>query len=988
MSSLPFLKIIMNNTFRNRSRLFGSTLGALIAVSFITGSFLTVNAMADSYLQDKFDDETYHISFYGTGGLIDNEPEMIEDKIMEIRGIDSAGFTAGPQWNSYYSIGYDYHDIKVMALTERSSDIFIDEDITLFQDGRNITISHSTADKYDLETGDLFNISIEGYDKYLSSDIQDHIGYQPQNVTMRVGEILAVDMESKSSHRYDEYYHEDTIITGIEGLMKLQERLVSACMNLETDLSQYIYIKANPDIIDNVENPISASKDINRIEDDIRDELSPYGMSLDYNVIESIYLDFYFWSIMMKFLFMAMSMPLLLLSFYLLIVGSRIGIEDKRREVGSLKSKGASRNQIFGMLTFESIVLGFIGGITGLVIGILISKLFIAYSLRSDFMDEIIDPASNIPGVGILIFSLVVIPVVLLFMRFANAYRLSKIPLLETLKRSSDYEKESKYKGILDVTVLSGSLILVILQGLFSLYPPNNFFLALLYFILLLFQPLFILFLPFFLILSLTRVLIIGVPKVLELLSNVSRLIVKELHPLISSNLRFHKKRTSVMAVLVATSLAFGIMISVVDGSYKENIRNMVHTSVPEDVFVAMSGSDPDIGENITGISRVKSIVTVETYLDVEIDAQNYFYSESRLVSFDSSNYSKEISLPESVNREGKGLSALVENSVYPVVIINKAMRTQYDLKIGDHIEILLGSEGGGRVIYDSPEAIKPGSPDFDDVPSYYYEDKIDVLIGGVVQYLPGMRSTLRFYSFTESYGMGDRGIDVESTYETPAIYIDSSKLETNMTPGVRQYLIDSRGSPEMLADELRSLDITGLSLFVTTRDSQMEDLIDSPFYLGLKVVLDIEYFYVLMSVICGVSLMMIVTTASRRREFAEILSRGATRKQIMKMILSEGIIVLIAGLIVGTIVGILSSIAFKPLLSGNLGNMMEIMSGASSYDGGGGSEILLESSLVFPPVILLLHLLTVLSILGASLITSWLASRVDISNTLRLRTS
>ena len=107
--------------------------------------------MASGYLEDKFDDEPFHLSFYKYGSISNINPESMEQNVLKVDGVSGAGYVIEPMISTYTMMDNIYRYTEVVAITDRSADLFIDEDFTLFQDGRNVTITSSTATRLDLE---------------------------------------------------------------------------------------------------------------------------------------------------------------------------------------------------------------------------------------------------------------------------------------------------------------------------------------------------------------------------------------------------------------------------------------------------------------------------------------------------------------------------------------------------------------------------------------------------------------------------------------------------------------------------------------------------------------------------------------------------------------------------------------------------------------------------------------------------------------------
>ena len=982
MGISPFFRIIFKNTLSHKSRLIGSILGAVIAISFITGSFLTAEAMAIRYFEDNLEEQGYQIrgNRYVTN-IPHPPPHEFEDEVMDIDYVEKCGISAQPYMEGRLEDSQGTY-INIVGASERGKNILIGEENILFDDGWNVTISSSYAESRSLKVGDPFSVKALSYEyrdpdyPYFEPSVRSSSTFDTSDVIFefefRVGDIIEEDSKNRGS--YLGYSQGPGKSTGFSTIYLSYDGLIKRIseMGFSDDIFplQYTaYVVVDPNFLSNRENIIGSVDEIENLEEEIRSVFYRYDYDLSESIIGNEYEEYVIWSYTMKFLFFSLSLPLILLSFYLLLVGARIGIDDKRREIGLLKSKGASKVQVFLMLLFESLFHGLLGGGIGIILGILISKGFIAYTFRGENIGDLFRLDTTIPGVGLFLFALVGIPVLFIALRIIPSFKLSKVPLLETIKRTPQIDGEKKYSGIWDTIVLVSTLSIMVIYSLMNTFPVTNFSMAIVYLILLLLMPLLILFFPFFLILSLTRVIIIGIPKIMEFLSRISHFLVEELQPLIASNLKFNRRKTAVMTLLVATSIAFGTLVGIADGSYKNNIDELVHSSLPTDLMVISSHANDNYGDSISELEGVGDVSFISLDTSITVDkTEHYFDWSPRMYALDPDSYSDKIRIPRNIYLEGGSLESLKDDGEVPNVLINRAFTRKYDIDIGDEFRF-----NPNRFQYD-----------------YYdpYRNDMDinyslVRVSGLIEYLPGMRSSIEISH--GGTGVPEVNVDIGSKTERPAFFINREYLK-NLSGQFGIYLVDVNGEDEKVIEQIfSSFDDEG-AINIVERDYYREKVMDSSLYLGLKVVLDIEYFYVLVSVIGGLSLMMIVSTASRRREFAEIISRGASRDQILKMILSEGIIILIAGLVVGSGVGILSAFSFEPLISGEFLERIEMTGDGNGYS----SEVTINvgSGIIFPPIVLVLHLITIFSVIATSLMTSYLASRVDVSNTLRLRTS
>ena len=118
------------------------------------------------------------------------------------------------------------------------------------------------------------------------------------------------------------------------------------------------------------------------------------------------------------------------------ILGSlTMSVIEKRRDIGILRSMGASKNSILKIFMFEGILIGIIGTVSGFLIGIVICYLQIEFKLYPlDPMKYIIDA---IP-VKLQTSDLIIIPIVSMLLSFLAALypakRAVKLNVIDTIK--------------------------------------------------------------------------------------------------------------------------------------------------------------------------------------------------------------------------------------------------------------------------------------------------------------------------------------------------------------------------------------------------------------------------------------------------------------------------------------------------------------------------------------------------------------------------
>jgi lipoprotein-releasing system permease protein len=118
------------------------------------------------------------------------------------------------------------------------------------------------------------------------------------------------------------------------------------------------------------------------------------------------------------------------------ILGSlTMSVIEKRRDIGILRSMGASKNSILKIFMFEGILIGIIGTISGFVLGVLVAYLQNEFKLYP--LDPKLFMIDAFP-IKLKVSDLIIIPVASMFLSFlASLYpakRAVKLNVIETIK--------------------------------------------------------------------------------------------------------------------------------------------------------------------------------------------------------------------------------------------------------------------------------------------------------------------------------------------------------------------------------------------------------------------------------------------------------------------------------------------------------------------------------------------------------------------------
>jgi ABC-type antimicrobial peptide transport system permease subunit len=150
-----------------------------------------------------------------------------------------------------------------------------------------------------------------------------------------------------------------------------------------------------------------------------------------------------------------------------------------------------------------------------------------------------------------------------------------------------------------------------------------------------------------------------------------------------------------------------------------------------------------------------------------------------------------------------------------------------------------------------------------------------------------------------------------------------------------------------------------GYSASLYVAEDMLDEMGDSPEFGPLRDFLYMEYALSFVIMTVGVGLIIFVTVWDRERELACIMARGASSSQMRKILMGESFTLMVIGLLVGTIVGVLTAAMF--------------------YEGVG-------YAMVVSKVTLLILLSSIVAFVLATLLATFRAGKIRLAEVLRVR--
>lgn len=630
-------------------------------------------------------------------------------------------------------------------------------------------------------------------------------------------------------------------------------------------------------------------------------------------------------------LFLALSVPLLALGIYLSMVGVDLGMTERRREAGILKSRGASNRQVFGALIVEASMLGTIAGIVGLLLGTLVSR-FLLGAVASSGGEAVTEVTDFVTSLRTIVLCILLGIALMIASSYGPFKRVSETDVARALHHYSPTATQLEYWAGPDILLLTVSLWSVVAILLGPDWPAH---LGLSWIAEVIVDALFLAgiamlpLLPFFLSISLVRLITRGSRRLYSKFAWFVKPWTKDLHYLVDRNIVRNPRRASNLCVIISLALAFGLFISISMESTMNYEREQVRFDIGSDIklnaslpkFVSQYAIDVSKLDGVAALPGVEHAVTYSQlilYFDVSGD-----FASAPSVVMNSTGYLETVK-PSDFYFIGGGTEQLEELSSRDTVLLSKDFADRTGAKVGDTMTMVAL---GDAIVY-----------------------KQDVTVIGLVKGLPGLpgvdalidRSTLTFTS----------GENLTGLYYNYGAFIN---------------VADGPDPHKVAAAAVKLSERANLTCSSMILQDRLNALKREPVFASLAGFLYMEYALSIVTMSIGVGLLIFVAVYDREKELACIMARGASGGQLRKILMGESMSLMILGLVVGVSVGIVSAYLFN------------MLSGQELYSA-------VERKMVFTLVSFSIVLSSIAALFVASLLATARAGKMKLAEVLRIR--
>ncbi|MBI2866974.1 MAG: FtsX-like permease family protein, partial [Chloroflexi bacterium] len=427
----------MTDVVRSRRRTLSSILGVLLAITFIAGTFIAIDSSTRATLDGLISNLSADIGFFGPPSNGTEVREAVEGVpgVAGVRVFRSAQFS---------EVGSD-----VFGRVAPASVMGVDPSRLPYSlEGYRLTAGSLTLPRGTIAlTEDLaseLGLAV-GDAAYFQYRLYDYTGNETlTRLNVTVGAILTGSAIPSGSIAGPYFFR--TTLVHIEDVDWYESQLAVPWSGTLVQGE----VRVDRDRLLDPYDLETSRRNLARLERQIAQALLPHGGKVSFNALDSVLVNFSSVIAIQRIVYLALSAPILLLGLYLGAIGVDLGHAERRRELAVLKTRGAGRRQLVGLLLLEAVLGGLVAAFLGVLAGVGLSR----------FLLEVVNPfaAPSAPRYDLLVLtpSTIIIAAVLsmIFMAlvsFRSARRTANLPIVETLRYHAPGETKIQYKPTLDI---------------------------------------------------------------------------------------------------------------------------------------------------------------------------------------------------------------------------------------------------------------------------------------------------------------------------------------------------------------------------------------------------------------------------------------------------------------------------------------------------------------------------------------------------------
>ncbi|MHA1899507.1 MAG: FtsX-like permease family protein [Promethearchaeota archaeon] len=672
--------------WRNKTRTFFLTVGIIVSIMLVTGVNISSNAMAQSMISESLNEikVDFTVNPRDTNTNISKVVDTLntlENTLDEYVSAYAGGYGRASEtiiepkggkidWNFY--LNQSSFDVRSQAHfcglrknifnETRIADRFIDvikTNYTLDFTKEGLYLDYITAQKYNIVPGQNISIGVlsVSYD-YENGEKVYNLTAEMMNVSV-LGTFNLIDrlsfIQIFQQNNWGSYMGENDIAflgnfsyieNRIENMTKIFEsKAALAHVDFNSwDLS--FSVKYGVMIDHSMINTLDINQMKNQI-NQIKKKIEIAGGTLISSVQSQLdwkLQDLTFEIALYKSIFLIISVPVIILGWFLTKTNFHLSYEKRRREIALLKIKGGVSGQIKTMFFFESIIIGITGGVLGVLGGNLTSTLVLkqmfpkvleGYSL-TDVLSVILygkflTSSAWITGI-LLALGISLLAVRKPLKEFSD---LEPIDGLQKYHEISNTQLPTKKRDWVALIISIIPIILTITSNQLIKKAQNGYGYSSFLYILITISTVLLPLAPFLLIYALVKLLCGNIKFFQTIITKISRLWSKQIAVFTSKSIIRNQARSFRLVFIVGMALSFVVMTASIRAT-ELNYQDQMQTIITAD-GIRINIQSPTLNQNGT-----KPFIDMlwEKNNSVPYDSFNYYYQlkDSGFVGGDNGN--------------------------------------------------------------------------------------------------------------------------------------------------------------------------------------------------------------------------------------------------------------------------------------------------------------------------------------------------------------
>jgi ABC-type lipoprotein release transport system permease subunit len=860
---MPVLYAI-THVFRSWKLFLALLIGIALASTFFAGIDIKANATAKQALEQDL--SKVYVDM--VAGLPNTSPDNILNvskdvaKLSGITGVETVSVFEGPVGSEANDTYVGYARAVGIQNHSRVYDGWLDRPEEIGENETYVLRDPSSTQRFTV--GDIIpmNISIYGGTPTIIS------------LNLTVKGFAQLDDKSTSIVRADyyfPYYRVEMPAQPYEGISTLivdwektmqklldtQWRLNPSGVDIRTNL--LIYLDRNALI-----SPWDISTSANNIEA-LQAQIQTRTTSGYYfqNHLDMVLSSFRGKSLTIQFTFTLLSIPIFFMAWYMGTTVSDVSFSLRRREIGLLSTKGFSGGQIRRIFLIETILLGLLGGLLGVLAGFLLNPLFSGFSTEMLLNPNVISPYTL---ASTIIFGVIIA----LLSTYNSAKKASRLSAVDALREYLPAQEMKSYKKRWPwiAFILGTYKLIIFIFGINVTVQLTRIGMAGQNFILTIFSGLAIVIDyvltyigPLLFFWGTTKLFIQGSLKFQELTTRAASFL-GDLGALATKNVRRNPARSAAIAFLIALIISYGAQVTTQLASEQDYTTRRIYTQVGADLSIYVT--IPNEAENISSIilANVSTSIensTIEYSLSSTSTGANYIAINMKAVQpkswLKTAYYESDMFTG---NNPETALQNLTTNK--DAIILEKSIAKFLNLNVGDFITLTIGTTSKKMTVvgYFGPETENEQST-FSQYWSFISEELYKELNNSINAY--------------------------------------STRILLKLKPGENGTAV---------AENIRSL---GLNIIQV--DSYAEEYTSSQSDVTTVGSLDAQRLGIIFAVLAasvGTTLVSVVSMRERSREATIMSVKGLSYKQLVTMFVTENLAVVTFAVVLGTCVGFIAA--------------------------------------------------------------------------------